>query len=84
MQCKDIPDGPILELLAEQPGKWFTWYGGYDNSLSPAFPAGCPDGLVRAKMAMLIRRGLVGGCTCGCRGDFEITDKGMEVLRGQA
>jgi len=38
------------------------------------------DKLVRAKMGMLIRRGLVTGCTCGCRGDFELTEKGRAFL----
>lgn len=31
-------------------------------------------------MASLIRRGLVDGCGCGCRGDFMITDKGRFTL----
>jgi hypothetical protein len=35
-----------------------------------------------AKMRALIRRGLVDGCRCGCRGDFEITAAGRAVLRG--
>lgn len=40
-------------------------------------PAGTPGKLQLAKMRMLHRAGLVGGCTCGCRGDWEITDKGL-------
>lgn len=33
-----------------------------------------------AMMRVLYRNGLVGGCDCGCRGDFEITDKGLEFI----
>ncbi|WP_431895836.1 hypothetical protein [Micromonospora haikouensis] len=31
---------------------------------------GLPELLVRAKARKLIRRGLLDGCYCGCRGDF--------------
>ena len=36
--------------------------------------------LVLAKCRGLIDRGLLNGCTCGCRGDFELTDKGERFL----
>jgi hypothetical protein len=45
-----------------------------------AFPPDVPDRLLLAKMDGLIRRGLVDGCTCGCRGDFVLTAKGREVI----
>ena len=31
-----------------------------------------PEKVVRAKAKRLIKRGLIDGCACGCRGDFEI------------
>ncbi len=34
--------------------------------------ATAPAHLVRAKLAKMIRKGLVDGCACGCRGDFEV------------
>ena len=82
MQCKDIPDQPILELLNQNPGEWHGWtkYNEAMPSVLPAFPDGCPEKLLLAKMAMLIRRGVVDGCACGCRGDFVITEKGREEL----
>lgn len=80
MQCKDIPDEPILRLLAMRPGVWHNWYFGNDKDVRQAMPPGLHDKLVLAKMRMLMRRGLVSGCDCGCRGDFEITDKGMHWL----
>lgn len=33
-----------------------------------------PYKVVEAKARRLIRRGLLTGCTCGCRGDFEVVD----------
>jgi hypothetical protein len=84
MQCKDIPDLPILRLLESHLGTWATWGEGYCMpTVRDAMPDGTPDRLQVAKMARLIRRGLASGCPCGCRGDFEITPKGLEWLEGQ-
>jgi hypothetical protein len=33
-----------------------------------------PEKVVRAKAKRLIKRGLIDGCACGCRGDFRIRD----------
>lgn len=33
---------------------------------------GAPTKIVLAKARSLIRRGLMDGCACGCRGDFEV------------
>jgi hypothetical protein len=44
--------------------------------LMPIFP---PE-VILAKASALMRRGLLGGCDCGCRGDFELTDKGRAFL----
>lgn len=83
MQCKDIPDRPILEFLAEHTHefKWATHGKGYSMpTVQDAMPADVPVKLQMAKMEMLIRRGLVDGCTCGCRGDYYITDLGRSAL----
>lgn len=100
MQCKDIPEEPILRRLAEfrpTAGFWsrqpdplsFTLFNvvleGDDPNefmptLVPAFPPGCDWKLMNAKMNGLLRRGLVDGCPCGCRGDWHITPKGREHL----
>ena len=82
MQCKDIPDIPILKFVAGQP-IWGTWFAGFDNSVDQAMPKDVPPKLVHAKMNMLLRRGVIDGCPCGCRGDYEITEKGKrEIERG--
>ena len=82
-QCKDVPDKPILEFLYKRrkDGKvWCCWYDGFENSIGQAMPVGTPEKIRIRKMATLIKRGLVSGCGCGCRGDYEITKKGIEWL----
>lgn len=79
IQCKDVPDLPILEFLYQRKleGKmWCCWFDGFENSIGQAMPLDTCDKIKITKMANLIRRGLVSGCGCGCRGDYEITDKG--------
>lgn len=73
MQCKDIPDWPIMVFLSNLNGKWATWGNGYSMpTVQDAMPAGTPPKLQLAKMRQLERRGLIDGCTCGCRGDFRL------------
>lgn len=90
MQAKDIADTAILEFLAKYQGKWSCWSDaggtyrkehGMAPSIVQAMPTNTPVKLRIAKMRQLIKRGLVGGCPCGCRGDYEITDKGLEFIR---
>jgi len=87
MKCKDIPDIPILEFLSKfEEGMWCNWYeiepgkSWSSRSVRNAMPKDTPAKLVLAKMRMLMRRELVQGCGCGCRGDFEITQRGREFL----
>lgn len=84
-QCKNIADLPILKFLAGLSGKAGTLHPDFDNSIRQAFPpdATTRTNLVRAKMRSLIKRGLVKGCACGCRGDFELTDAGREFIDGR-
>jgi len=92
LQCKDIPDLPILELLRDLPNwkvaglfhvqrQGCPWPG-FENSVTPAFPQGdkTPPKLVLAKMRSLIARGLIDGCACNCRGDFALTEKGRALV----
>lgn len=87
MQCKDIPDEPILRfllsdacLIGDSGTHWGLAFEGYPNSVQNAMPLGTPNKLAVAKMGQLIHRGLVDGCCCGCRGDFEVTEKGRASL----
>jgi hypothetical protein len=79
LRCKDIPDLPILELLAKNPTQWHNWCWTEWN-VTEAMPPGIPPKLALAKMRRMIRRGVVGGCPCGCRGDFVITEKGLAEI----
>lgn len=39
-----------------------------------------PRRLLLAKLGHMERRGLIDGCTCGCRGDFRVLEKGRETV----
>jgi len=91
MQTKDIPDEMILNFLADRQGQWTSlWYGYFLTHKSHdgkpvedvflAFPPDTPHKVIKSKMKSLCNRGLLGGCPCGCRGDFEITDKGLQKI----
>lgn len=64
VQAKDVPDAVFLDRPAT---------GGTDSlfAVRDAHPE-FPPKVLRAKMASLVRRGLIKGCACGCRGDFTI------------
>lgn len=96
MQAKDVPTLPILEHLAKRirerdrklkdpalRAKWCTHWQ-YEKPEDAGWclpiPKGTPDKVALAKMDQLYRKGLVAGCNCGCRGDWVITDKGLERL----
>ena len=87
MKCSDIPDYVVLEYLAQHQGRWTmlfgrtfsTWVEG-ELVEADVFPKGTPAKLATAKMRQLHKRDLVSGCPCGCRGDFEITDKGLALI----
>lgn len=54
---------------------------GHENSIGQAMPPNITDKVKIAKMATLIKRELVSGCGCGCRGNYEITKKGVQFLQ---
>lgn len=82
MQCKDIPDAPIIAFLVNLGSRWANHFGDeYDNSVTHGMPPGTPRKLALAKMGMLLRRGIVDGCNCGCRGDWRLTDKGLNIAK---
>jgi len=96
MQCKDIPDITILQYIAriengemkyidcgvEERYYTGTLFEGFANSVCKGMPSGddTPPKLALSKIKSLINRGLIDGCCCGCRGDFELTAKGREYL----
>lgn len=77
MQVKDIATGPLLIFVGlkqrELGGRWVcTW------DFEGTMYADLPDRLFRAKMKNLIKHGLIDGCACGCRGDYQITERGWQ------
>lgn len=76
VQAKSISDVVALQLVSAHP-KATIW------DLQARLQE-YPPKVVRAKLAALVKRGLLAGCTCGCRGDFEITAAGVESLAQRA
>ena len=90
-QAKHIPDERILRFVDAdehrpihgtvcgtwpEPGRTrpvFTW------DIADHM-ADVPPKVVMAKLRSLIKRGLLDGCACGCRGDFKLTERGRAAL----
>lgn len=77
----------VLDYLYERQAEWtclwdFCFEGKEDDvsDVSYAMPRNWTPRRRLALMRVLCRNGLVGGCDCGCRGDFEITDQGLELI----
>lgn len=81
LQTKDIDKLSVLLFLSELSGKWATLHPGYSHSVCNAMPPETPPKLIKSVMGNLVNRGYVDGCTCGCRGDFVLTDKGVEAIK---
>jgi hypothetical protein len=78
MQCKDIPDEVFLDAVRRTAGvggsfapeAWrMRWHveAELEKETGPI-----PERLLLAKAKKLTLRGLLGGCYCGCRGDYHI------------
>lgn len=81
MQCKDIDSDKIIMWLHKNTTheKYATHGRGFGMpTIKDCMPKETPIKLQLAKMAMLIKRGLVEGCICGCMGDFRLTVNGEE------
>lgn len=85
LQAKDIADLDVLQTIRKQGaahalGWTFTW------ELIAALPVLAPlsfrgsERLFLRKCDALVRRGLINGCTCGCRGDFTLTSAGLAFI----
>lgn len=73
MQTKDVPDHVMLDAIMATRGRhgvpqWSTLW-----DIEGHLP-GLPKKVVRSKLRSLIKRRIIDGCTCGCRGDFEILE----------
>jgi hypothetical protein len=85
MQANDIDDIALLrfidakqhQLRDEHGTGWLPWVCMWD--FEPPY-TDLPGNLFRAKMATLIKRKLVSGCACGCRGDYHLTTRGRAYI----
>lgn len=82
MKASNLPTKNILDFLNTTEYRKICSFNGFENSIHNAFQEGSipPTKVILAKMNKLIKQGLVGGCACGCRGDFFITDEGIKWL----
>jgi hypothetical protein len=86
MQAKDVSDVAVLrvigELMAESyrrrpaPDE-YLWTMRWD--IEARFPD-VPEKVMQAKYTALVRRKLIDGCDCGCRGDFWLMPAGRAML----
>lgn len=76
MKAADIPDEDALFAVAHiQTEHFFAMIWDVEEVLP-----GWPQKVLQAKLAKLIKRGLLAGCDCGCRGDYELTAAGELYL----
>lgn len=68
IQAKDVPDAAILAVVAARHPSW-----AHQWDMQEAHP-GIPPKVLLAKCRSLIKRGVIDGCPCGCRGDFRYPD----------
>lgn len=83
VKASDIDDRAFLAVVlrrsldgkwAHMDRRWVLFHEMYDE-----FPD-MPWKVVHAKGRQLLKRGLLDGCGCGCRGDLELTDAGLALL----
>jgi hypothetical protein len=77
MKAADIPDEELLFAVAHIQAVGQMWANFTELSL---VLVGYPQKVVVAKAARLMKRGLLTGCTCGCRGDLEVTTAGLVLV----
>lgn len=82
IKMKDIDIKVLLTGMEISPRVWQTWFSGMENSVQQWLPDGVTERRARAIMKVLDRMGYVHGCHCGCRGDYEITEKGHYYING--
>lgn len=76
MQAKDVTDEQMLEALAKVRGihgvpRWSSLWD-VQRWLKDAHDV--PAKVTLAKLKSMVKRNIIRGCCCGCRGDFELID----------
>lgn len=79
MKASDIPDELLLETIDAVAQPWgLTMRWDVENAM-PNYPWK----VILAKTSKLMKRGLIDGCDCGCRGDYKLTKKGIALIKGE-
>lgn len=83
MQCKDIPDSVFLDAVRRTPGNpSVNWRTRWDVQVALETAIGnVPENLFLAKVRRLITKGVMGGCDCGCRGDYHLPEECVDPDR---
>lgn len=77
MKASDITDTDMLRaVLRDQSERGSIWA----CTWTLAEREGWPTKVAAAKLRKLKQRGLLEGCDCGCRGDWELTPEGARTL----
>ncbi|MFD6361848.1 hypothetical protein ACFWFX_18650 [Streptomyces roseolus] len=78
MQCKDIPDETFREAIRRAPATFAGWRMSWEvrEELASLLDVEeVPWPLFLAKARKLVAAGKIGGCPCGCRGDFHVPEE---------
>ncbi|MFF1684483.1 MULTISPECIES: hypothetical protein [unclassified Streptomyces] len=77
MQCKDIPDEMFRDAIRKAPHavaiSWRMAWAVHEE-LEELLGREVPVNLFFAKARKLVDAGKIGGCACGCRGDFHLPE----------
>lgn len=80
MMLKNIDTDLVLKGMSTNARMWMVWFRGFENSVLNYMPPDTSELRARAVMKILDKMGYVTGCHCGCRGDYELTEKGEEYV----
>ncbi|MGW0757120.1 hypothetical protein ACWD1Y_11630 [Streptomyces sp. NPDC002814] len=78
MQCKDIPDEALCDAVRRtRPlSSAVPWRMAWDVQTALETVLGpIPNKLFLAKVRKLFAKRLLGGCDCGCRGDYHLIEE---------
>jgi vacuolar-type H+-ATPase catalytic subunit A/Vma1 len=75
VKASDLDDRVVLRAVELSCVLRDSWTN--TAAVAEAFP-GSPFKVVAVKLSKLLRRKLLTGCDCGCRGNWELTEVGRE------
>lgn len=78
MQAKDVDGDALLSFINRTEVLKGYWVNSWD--FNDTEWAEIPHKVLWAKLANFIKKGLLDGCTCGCRGDFTLTPEGKLAI----